>query len=118
MNNNNRESIDELILELIKKLSDEFDKKYLGKSVIGKYLRIINEIKVSRLSISLENHNDLIVDIKNNFAKLLIEICENFEDKEIFFVIDDINGFSNNIEFITWYKSLFESIHCHYLKLS
>ena len=111
LNNNNGESVDELILELIKKLSDEFDKGYWRKSVIGKYLRIINEIKVSGLSISLETHNDLVVDIKNNFAKLLIEICQNFEDKGIFFVIDDINGLSNNLEFTTWYKSLFESIH-------
>ena len=28
-----------------------------------------------------------------------------------FFVIDDIDGLSNNLEFTTWYKSLFESIH-------
>ena len=48
--------------------------------------------------------------IKSNFSKLLIEICDNFEDKGIFFIIDDINGLSDNLEFTNWYKSLFESI--------
>ena len=110
VNNNDSTSVEELILELIKKLSEEFNKGYWGKSFVDGYLKRINEIKLGNLGISFEDNKDLIIDIKNNFSKLLIEICENFENKGIFFVIDDINGLFNNLEFTNWYKSLFESI--------
>ena len=59
---------------------------------------------------SLKKQETLIHDIKINFSQLLIEICENFENRGIFFIIDDINGLSDNIEFTNWYKSLFETI--------
>lgn len=108
-NNNDGSSVEELILKLIEKLSDEFDKGYWGKNLIG-FLKRINDIKIAGNGFSLEKQENLIHDIKSNFAQLLIEICENFENKGIFFIIDDINGLSDNIEFTNWYKSLFESI--------
>lgn len=109
-NNNDGSSVEELILKLIEKLSDEFDKGYWGKNFVG-FLKRINEIKIKGYGFSLEKQESLIYDIKSNFSQLLIEICENFENRGIFFIIDDINGLSDNIEFTNWYKSLFESIH-------
>lgn len=109
-NNSDGTTIEELILKLIEKLSIEFDKGYWGKKFVDGYLKRIQEIKIAGFGFSLENQDKLIQDIKGNFSKLLIEICENFENKGIFFIIDDINGLSDNIEFTNWYKSLFESI--------
>ena len=109
-NNSDGTTIEELILKLIEKLSIEFDKGYWGKKFVDGYLKRIQEIKIAGFGFSLENQDKLIQDIKGNFSKLLIEICENFENKCIFFIIDDINGLSDNIEFTNWYKSLFESI--------
>ena len=109
-NNGDGSSVEELILKLIEQLSEEFDKGYWGKNFVDGYLKRIQEIKVAGFGFSLEKHENLIVDIKSNFSKLLVEICENFENKGIFFIIDDINGLSDNIEFTNWYKSLFESI--------
>ena len=108
-NNNDGSSVDELILNLIEKLSDEFDKGYWGKSFVG-FLKRINEIKIRGSGFSLEKEETLIHEIKNNFSQLLIEICKNFENRGIFLIIDDINGLSDNVEFTNWYKSLFESI--------
>lgn len=108
-NNSDGGSVEDLILKLIEKLSEEFDKGYWGKNFVG-FLKRIQEVKISGFGFSLEKDEKLILDIKNNFSKLLIEICENFENKGIFFIIDDINGLSDNIEFTNWYKSLFESI--------
>lgn len=109
-NNSDGTTIEELILKLIEKLSIEFDKGYWVKKFVDGYLKRIQEIKIAGFGFSLENQDKLIQDIKGNFSKLLIEICENFENKGIFFIIDDINGLSDNIEFTNWYKSLFESI--------
>lgn len=109
-NNDDGSSVEELILKLMEKLSDEFDKGYWGRNFVEGYLKRIHEIKVAGFGFSLEKHGHLIQDIKGNFSKLLIEICENFENKGIFFIIDDINGLSDNVEFTNWYKSLFESI--------
>lgn len=108
-NNNDGSSVEELILKLIEKLSEEFDKGYWGKNFVG-FLKRINEIKIAGNGFSLEKQETLIHDLKSNFSQLLIEICENFENRGIFFIIDDINGLSDNIEFTNWYKSLFETI--------
>ena len=109
-NNNDGQSIDELIFHLIEKLSKEFNKGYWGKSFVDGFLKRINEINILGTKLSLENQKDLIDDIKTHFSELLIEICQNFENKGIFIIIGDINGLSDNIEFTNWYKSLFESI--------
>ena len=109
-NNNDGRSVEELIMNLIEKLSDEFDKGYWGKDFVEGYLKRIQEVKLGDFGFSLEKNEKLVQDIKSNFSKLLIEICDNFEDKGIFFIIDDINGLSDNLEFTNWYKSLFESI--------
>ena len=108
-NNNDGSSVEELILKLIDNLSDEFDKGFWGKNFVG-FLKRINDIKIAGNGFSLDKQESLIYDIKSNFSQLLIEICENFENKGIFFIIDDINGLSDNIEFTNWHKSLFESI--------
>ncbi|MBO6123076.1 MAG: ATP-binding protein [Methanobrevibacter sp.] len=79
------------------------------KNFVG-FLKRINDIKIAGNGFSLDKQESLIYDIKSNFSQLLIEICQNFENKGIFFIIDDINGLSDNIEFTNWYKSLFESI--------
>jgi len=110
-NNGDGSSVEELILKLIEKLSYEFDKGYWGKDFADGYLKRINEIRVSGNGFSVEKNENLICAIKSNFSKLLIEICENFENKGIFIIIDDINGLSDNMEFTNWYKSLFESIY-------
>ena len=109
-NNNDGSSVEELILKLIEKLSDEFDKGYWGKKFVDGFLKRINEIKIRGTGFSLEKQEILIRDIKRNFSQLLIEICENFENRGIFIIVDDINGLSDNVEFTNWYKSLFESI--------
>lgn len=83
-NNNDGESVEELILKLIEKLSDEFDKGYWGKNFVDGYLKRIHEIKIAGTGFSLAKHEKLIIDIKSNFSKLLIEICENFENRGIF----------------------------------
>ena len=111
LNNNDSFTVEELILKLIEKLSDEFDKGYWGKNFIEGFLKRINEVKINGSGFSLEKQETLINEIKSNFSQLLIEICENFENKGIFFIIDDINGLYDNVEFTNWYKSLFESIH-------
>lgn len=110
-NNRDGSSIEELILKLIERLSDEFDKGFKGKKYVEGFLKRIIEIKIKGTGFSLSQHQELINDIKNNFSDLLIEICKNFENQGIFFIIDDINGLSDNLEFTNWYKSLFESIH-------
>ena len=98
VNNSGGSSLEELILKLVKKLS-EFDKINIEEG----YLKRIQEAKLGNFPLE-----KLVPSIKSNFSKLLIEICDNSEG--IFFIIDDINGLSDNLEFTNGYKSLFESI--------
>ena len=66
-NNSDGTSIEELILKLIEKLREEFDKGHKNKNALGGFLKRINEIKVGGTGFSLEQQHDLINDIKSIF---------------------------------------------------
>lgn len=71
----------------------------------------INEIKLPGIGISLENKQDFVSDIKNNFSDFLLNISESLKDYNgLFLIIDDINGLSKTPEFPNWYKGLSETI--------
>ena len=111
LNNRDGTTVDELIQKLLEALFKEFDKGYLGKNLVNSFIDNISEVKIAGTGFSLKNEKKLIENVKNNFSNFLIKTCENLpEGYGIFFLIDDINGLSDNLEFTNWYKSFFESI--------
>ena len=72
---------------------------------------VLNEIKLPGIGISLENKQDFVRDVKNNFSEFLLNISSSLKDYNgIFLIIDDINGLSKTSEFPNWYKGLSETI--------
>ena len=111
LNNEGRDSIDDLIQLILETIFKELDKTKKGKKIIEKFFTSINEIKLPGIGISLENKQDFIRDVKNNFSEFLLNISSSLKDYNgIFLIIDDINGLSKTPEFPNWYKGLSETI--------
>ncbi len=111
LNNEGRESIDDLIQLILETIFKEVDKTKKGKIIIEKFFKSINEIKLPGVGISLEKKQDFVRDVKNNFSEFLLNISSSLKDYDgIFLIIDDINGLSKTSEFPNWYKGLSETI--------
>ena len=111
LNNEGRDKIDDLIQLMLESIFKELDKSKKGKKIIEKFVGNINEIKLPGIGISLENKQDFVRDIKNNFSDFLLNISESLKDYNgLFLIIDDINGLSKTPEFPNWYKGLSETI--------
>ena len=111
LNNEGRDSIDNLIQLILETIFKELDKTKKGKMIIEKFFTSINEIKLPGIGISLENKQDFVRDVKNNFSEFLLNISSSLKDYNgIFLIIDDINGLSKTPEFPNWYKGLSETI--------
>lgn len=112
VNNEGSNTLDDLIQNLVEKMFKEFNKETWGKKIINSFVDNIDEINIKGVGISLKNKQDLVGNIKNNFADFLINACKELKDKKgIFIVIDDINGMSDTPDFANWYKGLFETLY-------
>ena len=60
-----------------------------------------------------ENNTDLVLSIRDGFSDFLKELSKklNKQEKRILFIIDDINGLSNDEKFTSWYKSFTDTIN-------
>lgn len=111
LNNEGRDSIDDLIQLILETIFKQLDKTKKGKRIIEKFFKSINEIKIPGIGISLENKPDFVRDVKNNFSDFLLNITSLLKDYNgIFLIMDDINGLSKTSEFPNWYKGLSETI--------
>ena len=111
LNNEGRNSIDDLIQLILETIFKELDKTKKGRKIIEKFFTSINEIKLPGIGISLKNKPDFVQNVKNNFSEFLLNISSSLKDYNgLFLIIDDINGLSKTSEFPNWYKGLSETI--------
>ena len=111
LNNEGKDSIEDLIQLILETIFKELDKTKKGKKIIEKFFNSINEIKLPGMGISLNHKPDFVRDVKNNFADFLLNISNSLNDYNgLFLIIDDINGLSKTQEFPNWYKGLSETI--------
>ena len=111
LNNEGKDSVDDLIQLILETIFKELDKTKKGKVIIEKFFKSIDEIKLPGVGISLDHKPDFVKNVKNNFSEFLLNISNSLNDYNgIFLIIDDINGLSNTSEFPNWYKGLSETI--------
>lgn len=111
LNNEGKDSIEDLIQLILETIFKELDKTKKGKQIIEKFVSSINEIKLPGIGISLDHKPDFVRNVKNNFADFLLNISSSLKDYNgLFLIIDDINGLSKTSEFPNWYKGLSETI--------
>lgn len=111
LNNEGKDSIEDLIQLILETIFKELDKTKKGKKIIEKFFNSINEIKLPGIGISLEHKPEFVRDVKNNFANFLLNISNSLNDYNgLFLIIDDINGLSKTSDFPNWYKGLSETI--------
>ena len=111
LNNEGKDSIEDLIQLILETIFKELDKTKKGKQIIEKFVSSINEIKLAGIGISLDHKPDFVRNVKNNFADFLLNISSSLKDYNgLFLIIDDINGLSKTSEFPNWYKGLSETI--------
>lgn len=111
LNNEGKDSIEDLIQLILETIFKELDKTKKGKKIIEKFFNSINEIKLPGIGISLEHKPEFVRDVKNNFANFLLNITNSLNDYNgLFLIIDDINGLSKTSDFPNWYKGLSETI--------
>lgn len=114
LNNTGGTTTEELVKRLLEALFGEIYKESWGEKVIELFVDNFKEIKLKGTGVSLEDHSELVEDIKNNFADFMITLCDSLHEKNgVFIVVDDINGLSDNLEFTNWYKGVMETLVFH-----
>ena len=110
INNEGSNTIEDLISNLLDTLFKEFDKTSWGKNIIDSFSKRFSGFNFGGFGFTFHEQPDIVNNVKNNFREFLIEICDELDENGIFFIIDDVNGLSENADFANWYKGLFETI--------
>ena len=77
------------------------------KSIFGH----IDSLEFKGAKINFKPTGDESHDLKDNFHFYLNKILKNInEDNGVFLVIDDINGLSESLDFVNWYKRFADTI--------
>ena len=112
INNEGSNTIDDLITNLLDRLVKDFDKTFWGKKIIDLLSYNFEGINIGGFGFTFKKNPEIVSNIKNNFRKFLVEICDDLDENEngLFFIIDDVNGLSKTPDFANWYKGLFETL--------
>lgn len=104
-------SIDELITQIIERILNSIRPEKWSDKIFDFFNDHIEKIGIGGINIKFKPSKDELNNIKDNFAFYLVDLVNNFEDKDgIFIVIDDINGLSETPEFTNWYKSFTDTL--------
>lgn len=77
------------------------------KSIFGN----VDSLEFKGAKINFKPKGDEITDLKDNFHFYLNKILKDInEDNGVFLVIDDINGLSESLDFVNWYKRFADTI--------
>ena len=111
ISNKGNHSLENLVKQILEELINSAPKDSIKskiKNIFGNYVESI-EIKGTKINFKLGEYASR--DIVDNFLYYLNKTYEELETKKgIFLIIDDINGLSESIEFVNWYKRFADSI--------
>lgn len=114
INNDGNDSLDLLVTKIIESTLKKYDTKGLSSKIKDILLKNVKSINYFGSGVTFkENNTDLVLSIRDGFSGFLKELSEklNKQEKGILFIIDDINGLSNDEKFTSWYKSFTDTIN-------
>ena len=106
--NKGNNSIEFLCSDILVNLLNNLPKQSRLEKVKTWFGKHVSEVEFAGTKIRLNIDEDKQKIIKNDFLTYLNQAFEDLKDNYngLFIVIDDINGLSNNREFVDWYKRL------------
>ncbi|MCF0225960.1 MAG: AAA family ATPase [Methanobrevibacter sp.] len=107
---------EQLIIQIIERILNEIECETWSNKIYKKFRDNIESAGLFGVSIKFKPKDENLIDnVKDNFASFLVDLVNNFEDKSgIFIIIDDINGLTENPEFANWYKSFADDLATNY----
>ncbi|MCL2116727.1 MAG: AAA family ATPase [Methanobrevibacter sp.] len=104
--------VNSLIEEFIEKLLNEIESETWSQRILDFFGDHIEKVGLMGTTIKFKPKNkEYLKSIKNTFPLVLTDLVNNFNDKNvIFIIIDDINGLSKTPEFANWYKSFADTM--------
>lgn len=104
-------TIEELIIQIIERILNSIKSEKWSKKIFDYLKDSIETVGFGGLNIKFKPSKNELKNIKDNFAFYLIDLINNFKDKDgVFIVIDDINGLSDTPDFANWYKSFADTM--------
>ena len=110
VSNKGQNSLEGLVTSIFEAFLNNVEKGFFKRkfeSLLGK----IESIEFKGTKIIFKPDKETSKDLVNGFHYILNELLEEFDDYScIFLVIDDINGLSEQEEFVNWYKRFADTI--------
>ena len=113
--NDSIHTIEDLIIQIIERILNSIKTEKWAKKILEFFNEYIESVGIGGINIKFKPSQNELSNIKDNFALYLIDLINNFKDKNgLFIVIDDINGLSKTPEFANWYKSFADTMATTY----
>ena len=104
-------SIDDLIIQIIERILNSIKSEKWSEKIFGFLQNHIESVGLGGMNVKFKPSEKELLNIKDNFAFYLVDLVNNFKDKDgLFIVIDDINGLSDTSDFANWYKSFTDTL--------
>ncbi|KZX15544.1 hypothetical protein MBFIL_06360 [Methanobrevibacter filiformis] len=107
--------IESLIRQIIEELLNNIQKESFFDHVFNAFKSHVESVNLFGTSLKFKPSENLLEHIKDNFASFLVDLVSEFDNKNgLIIIIDDINGLSDNVEFVNWYKSFADTLFTNY----
>ncbi|MDR0913520.1 MAG: ATP-binding protein [Methanobrevibacter sp.] len=107
--------VESLIKQIIETLLDNLQKESFFEKIKKAFKENIESVNLFGTSFKFKPSNSMLTHLKDNFAHFLVDLMENFDNKNgLILIIDDINGLSDNPEFANWYKSFSDTLFTNF----
>ncbi|GAA5819054.1 MAG: ATP-binding protein [Methanobrevibacter sp. CfCl-M3] len=107
--------IESLIRQIIEELLNNIQKESFFDKIFNSFKTHVESINLFGTSLKFKPSENLLDHIKDNFAKFLVDMVKEFDNKNgLIIIIDDINGLSDNPKFVNWYKSFADTLFTNY----
>ncbi|MDR3291398.1 MAG: ATP-binding protein [Methanobrevibacter sp.] len=107
--------IESLIRQIIEELLNNIQKESFFNKIFNSFKNHVESVNLFGTSLKFKPSENLLDHIKDNFAGFLVNMVNEFDNKNgLIIIIDDINGLSDNPEFVNWYKSFADTLFTNY----
>ena len=114
INNDGNSSLELLVTKIMEETLAKYNIKGIGSKIKDIFLTYVESVNYNGSGITFrQNNHDLVNSVRDSFSNFIKKLVQNLNDEEkgIFFIIDDIDGLSNDKKFTSWFKSFSDTIN-------
>jgi len=108
-------NVESLIQQIVEALLNDLQKESFFEKIFNNFKDHVESVNLFGTSFKFKPSEDMLNNIKDNFANFLVDLVDNFDSKKgLIIIIDDVNGLSHTSEFADWYKSFSDTLFTNY----